>query len=122
MKQIEKQLSNIETLLKLTKENPELEIVPMVDYEVCGGDDFSRWMGSFGTAKIDEFYVPEFDEERIYFKSTDEDRLGDKIFDHLELNNPSWSDDKLQEETDKMLSEIQWEKVITVNINTPDRW
>jgi hypothetical protein len=122
MKQIEKQQSNIETLLKLIKENPDLEIMPMVDYEVCASDDFSRWLGSWGTAKVDEYYVPDFDEERIYFKSMDEDELSDKIFDRLEENNPSWSDSYLEEQTEKMLSEIQWEKIITVNINTPDRW
>lgn len=122
MNQIEKQQSNIEVLLELIKENPDLEILPMVDNEVCAGDEFSRWLGSWGTAKIDEFHVPKFDEERIYFKSSDEEKLGDKIFDHLEDNNPSWSDEHLVEQTEKMLSEIKWEKVIVVNINTPDRW
>jgi hypothetical protein len=122
MNQIEKQQSNVEGLLELIKENPNLEIMPMVDYEVCASDDFSKWLGSWGTAKIDEFYVPEYDEERIYFKSTDEEKLGDKIFDHLEDNNPSWSDTYLQEQTEKVLLEVEWEKVIVVNINIPDRW
>lgn len=122
MNQIERQQSNIEKLVELVKEYPDLEIVPMVDYEVCASNDFSRWMGSWGTPKIDEFHVPDFDEERIYFKSMDEEKLGDKLFDHLELNNPHWSDEYLQEETDKRLAEIKWEKVIVVNINIPDRW
>lgn len=122
MKQIEKQQSNIETLMELIRENPDLEIMPMVDYEVCAGDEFSRWLGSWGKAKIDEFHVPEFDEERIYFKSVDEDKLGEKIYDHLELNNPYMAPEVLSELTDKALSEVKWEKVITVNINLPDRW
>lgn len=119
MNQIKKQQSNIEKLLELIKENPDLEIMPMVDYEVCCGDDFARWLGSWGTAMVDEFYTPDFDEERIYFKSRDEDTLGEKIHDRLETENPYMAPEVLSELTDEALSKIQWEKVIVVNINTP---
>jgi len=119
MKQIERQKSNIEKLVELTKNNPDLIIVPMVDYEVCGGDEFSTWLGSWGTPKIDEIHTPEFDEERIYFKSNDLDTLGEKIFNILERENSSWSDKELDKKTEEALSKIEWEKVIVVNINLP---
>ena len=40
MKQIEIQQENIKQLLQLVKESPKLEIVPMVNSECVGGDEF----------------------------------------------------------------------------------
>ena len=37
--------------LELVKENPELRIIPMVEFEVVGGDDYFRWMGAFGESR-----------------------------------------------------------------------
>ncbi len=111
-----KQNSNIETLLKLVNENPELEIVPMVATDVCASDDFTSWMGSWGSAKIDEVY---YSEERIYFRSIDEEEVEELFFDQLEVLNPSWSDTYLQEQAEIKAKEVQWEKVITVYIDIP---
>jgi hypothetical protein len=116
MNRSEKQTSNIKGLLKLIKENPTLEIVPMVDNEVCGGDDFGSWMGSWGKGAIDEVY---HQDDRIYFRSTDEDEISENIFNHLEDCNPSWSDSYLEEKTEEKEKEVEWEKVIVVRINTP---
>jgi len=33
----------IQELIQLSNENPDLEIIPMVNYEVCGSDDFQYW-------------------------------------------------------------------------------
>lgn len=63
MKYIDRQKNNIELLLNLIKENPELEIVPMVDGEVCQGDEYSYWMGKWGSAIIDQVY---HSDDRIY--------------------------------------------------------
>ncbi|MDQ0414214.1 hypothetical protein [Mesobacillus stamsii] len=122
MKQMEKQQENVKNLLALLKENPDLEILPMIDYEVCAGDEYARCLGSWGKAKIDSFCVPEFDNERIYFKSNDEDRLAEKIYDRLETENPYSAPEVLSMMTEMALEEIKWEKVIVVNINTPDRY
>lgn len=48
MKKKQTQQERVSNLLQLIKENPELKIVPMVDNEVCCGDDFSYWMGRWG--------------------------------------------------------------------------
>ena len=112
----ENQQLKIKGLLKLIKENPNLEIVPMVDNEVCGGDDFGSWMGSWGKGAIDEVY---HSDDRIYFRSTDEDEIEENIFNGLESENPAWSDSYIEEQTKEKAKEIEWEKVIVVRINLP---
>jgi hypothetical protein len=46
----------IETLIQLTKENPELNIITMTNYEVCGGDDCVYWKGEIEGIKKDIYY------------------------------------------------------------------
>lgn len=123
MNKIEKQQSNIETLFGLIKENPELDIVPMVDNDVCQGDDFAYWMGEWGSAKVDEVY---YSDERIYFRSSDEEELIDKQCDYI-FDNEYPSSEFLNDEESKGVGEkakeyvndLPWEKVIVVNINLP---
>ena len=43
---------NTKNLLELIQQNPDLPIVPMVDAEIVNGDDWGRWMGSFGAARV----------------------------------------------------------------------
>ena len=112
----ENQQLNIKGLLKLIKNNPNLKIVPMVDNEVCGGDDFGSWMGSWGKGAIDEVY---HQDDRIYFRSSDESEIEENIFNGLESENPAWSDKYLEEQTKEKEKEIEWEKVIVVRINLP---
>lgn len=109
-------MKNIEELIRLKAENPELEIVPMVQSEVCAGDDFSCWMGSWGKAEIDEVY---HEDERIYFRSYDEDEIEERIFNRLESGNPSSSDSFLDEKVEEELAKIEWVKVIVVKIGMP---
>ncbi|WP_106494920.1 hypothetical protein [Lentibacillus sp. Marseille-P4043] len=112
----EKQQNNVNELLKLIKENPDLDIVPMVDTDVVAGDDFGWWVAGWGSASIEEIYDHN---ERCYVRSKDEDEVGELIYDRLEMNNPAWSDTYLQEQTDKELKEIEWDKVIAVKISVP---
>ncbi|QIW88779.1 hypothetical protein P59_182 [Bacillus phage P59] len=116
MKKLDKQKANIDQLLQLVKENPDLEIVPMVNYEVCASDDFSSWMGGWGKAEVEEVY---HSDERIYFRSQDEDEIAEQIYDNLELGDPKWTEEDLCRITDEKLKEIPWEKVIVVNIGLP---
>ena len=108
--------TNIKILLELVKENPELEIVPMVDEQAYGGDDFAWWVAGWGKASIEELY---YDDEICYIRSKDEDTVGELIFDRLEENNAAWSETYLQEQTEKELKELEWEKVIAVKITAP---
>lgn len=51
-------------LLALIKEHPDLPVVPMVEGEVCWGDEYYRYMGEFGFVKIGEYAL--FD-DRVFF-------------------------------------------------------
>lgn len=63
-----------QNFLNLVRENPDLPIVPMVDYEiVC--EDYGRWIGSLGNCYVGEYAIYDervFDdredfEERYYY-------------------------------------------------------
>lgn len=122
MKEIEVQQNNINELIKLTQQYPDLRIVPMVDSEV-GGDDFSWYMGNWGKTDIEEVY---HEDERIYFRSLDEDdlieRKMDIIFDEEHVTHQYLNDEELKVVADKatkQVEELEWEKVIVVYINCP---
>ena len=108
---IENQQERINNLLELIKENPNLPIVPMVDSQICAGDDYAWWMGSWGSACIDEYL---HDDERIYFRCDDEDELIDKVCDNTE-DYP----DITEEEAEKIVNNYNWTKCICVQIELP---
>ena len=96
----------IDNLLQLIRDNPELEILPMV-YYACVGEDHSRWTASWGDARIDEYYI---DDERIYFKSTCYDEVVEKFWQNEELT-------ETEEQAEKMANEVNWVKAIIVDID-----
>ena len=49
-------MSNIDKLLELIKENPELPVVPLVNERVIG-DGFDYWIGDWGQGYIDEYLI-----------------------------------------------------------------
>ncbi len=58
---------DIKKIIKLSNENPDLEIKFMVDYEVVGGDDFRYWAGLLHNIEKDEyFFDDEHGDEKIY--------------------------------------------------------
>lgn len=116
--EIELQQENLNTLLNLMKENPTLRVIPMVDTDVVCDDCYSNWLGRFEKARIDHIWC---DEERICFKSSDEEDLVNQRIEVLECNEslknvPSALLEKMAE---KDIEELDWEKVIAVNITTP---
>lgn len=108
------QKDKVNHLLQLLKDNPELEIVPMVDCEVCGGDDYSWWIGSWGTASVDEYWS---DDEKIYFRSESEDELIDDAID--EEWPEEMTDEKIEKAASEKVNSYKWTKCICVKINTP---
>lgn len=62
-------MNYIESFINLVKENPTLPVIPMVDNEVVG-DEWGRWMGSFGHSEIGEYalYKDRYYEDRESFK------------------------------------------------------
>lgn len=115
--EIEIQQEKVNTLIKLMKENPTLRVLPMVDTDVVGGDDYSCWLGVFGMVEIDECWS---DEERIYFKSTDDEELVDRVLEGMEddIKFAGLSEEELVKIAEKEVEELDWEKVITISIKT----
>ena len=66
-------MSKVEELLKLMKDNPDLPIVPMVNFEVVG-DEFSYWMGSWGRSEVGEYYIGEERERKGNLQKSEIDR------------------------------------------------
>ena len=100
---MEEQQERIKQLLQLIKENPTLEILPMVNSECVQSDDFRYWGAEWGEAKIDEYYV---NDERIYYKSSDYDDLVDE------------EDQETQEAAEHIVDNFEWVKDIVVHIET----
>ncbi|WP_461206899.1 hypothetical protein [Clostridium sp. DL1XJH146] len=112
--QIENQQENIQKLIKLSKENPNLKIIPMVSSEVVQGDDFCCWTGDWSSADLDRCWI---DEERIYFESTDREDLIDKYVDKYDEGHPT-NEEEISRWAEEQVRNLPWEKVITVYINS----
>ena len=112
----EKERKNHDDLFKLMQENPDLPVVPMVDADIVAGDDYGRWMGSWGSASVDEYLIPP-DDRPMFFKSDDD------VFDTLEQCLPEAEFEALPEndsECRPFYDALPWVKAIIVNINLPD--
>jgi hypothetical protein len=109
--------ANSKELIKLIQENPELPIVPMVDYEVVG-DDCHCWIGSWGKAIIEEYWCGD---ERAYFKADDFDSLVEEIIDNrYEEEWKGKTDEEMERLAEEMVNGYDWVKCIAVRIGTPD--
>ncbi len=109
----ERQKQYREELFKLMQENPELPVLPMVDYEIIG-EDCGRWLGAWGSSHIGEYLIGK---ERVYFREDDDpseverlicERQGEEIFTLLN-----------DEEAKETYAEMPWIKAIIINIDLP---
>lgn len=111
----ERERENREELFRLIKENPELPIVPMVDADIVG-DDCGYWLGVWGRAEVDEYFISER-AERVFYKSD-----GD-VFDVLERHLSDEEFEALpesEEECRPYYDKLPWIKAIIVYINLPE--
>ena len=61
-------MTNIEQLLQLIRDNPDLPVVPMVDSEIVADDCYQTWIGKWGRSKVTDYYSGR---EYIHFKDDD---------------------------------------------------
>lgn len=110
----ENEKENREELFRLMQENPELPVVPMVDYEIVA-DDSGRWLGSWGSSYIGEYLIGE---ERVHFREDDDPSEVDKVL------SERYGDDYYTDMTDEQEAEayagLPWIKAIIVNIDLPE--
>lgn len=111
----EKERQNREELFRLMRENPDLPVVAMVDEEVVPDDSCGRWMGSWGSSCIEEYFVGK---ERTHFREKNdfdaiEEALTDGVMCYEDYENMS------DEEAIFAYEHLLWVKAIVVNIDLP---
>lgn len=111
---INKQKENIAILLNLIAENPDIEILPMVDRDCVFDDSFSYWMGNWGSAEVTKYWISD---ERVYQYDDFRD-LVDEWIDNNYEDFPGTSDGELEEIAKKVVSEYEWVDAIVVYINS----
>lgn len=111
---INKQKENIAILLNLIAENPDIEILPMVDRDCVFDDSFGYWMGNWGSAEVTKYWISD---ERVYQYDDFRD-LVDEWIDNNYEDFPGTSDGELEEIAKKVVSEYEWVDAIVVYINS----
>lgn len=105
---------NLRLLFELTKQNPDLEVIPMVQTDVVCGDDYNWWMGTIGESRVDEYLVDEYHDGCIIFKSG----MDDLLYEELAETFADYNDDGSNEAVERAKERIQtmWTKCIVVEI------
>lgn len=108
-----KEKQSREELFKLMEENPDLPIVPVVDYRiVC--DDFGHWLGAWGSSYIREYIMGK---ERVHFREDDDLRAVYMVlYEKLDKEVYEAIDDAAAQTA---YAELPWIKAIIVNIDLP---
>lgn len=109
-KAIEFQQEYVRQAFDLIRENPELPIIPLVNYEVVADDDALYWMGSWGKARIDEYTTGG---ERIRYLSEGIEELYDDYFGDTFGN-------KDLNFMRNMVEGLGWTKAIFIKIELPN--
>lgn len=99
-----------EKLLKLVAENPELPVLPMVDYEVVGGD-WGCWGGKWKDSYIGHYLI---DREDIKFK---EDEDPEEMVQRFTTDEEYYN--MTAEQMKEFYNSLPWQKAIIVYISTP---
>ena len=80
-------MKNLKELFRLVKENPDLEVIPMVHSECVADDGYSWWLAGVGTPRVDEYYKTD---DRVYLKSDFDDLVED--FMSVKYDELPWSE------------------------------
>ena len=111
-------MNNLKELVKLINENPDLPVIPMVNNEVCCGNE-GYWMATFGNCDINECTLIEMNgETRICF-SEDIEEIKNYFYQQIENMNDVKPDEK-QKLLDEKIQNIEWTKVIIVCMELPE--
>lgn len=110
---IEKQKKDIEVLLQLIKENPDIEILPMVATECSVEYSHAYWMSRWSKAELDKYWVSS---ERMYSYNEDFDRLVDDWIDDNYQDYEDLTDGELRILAEKTINNYEWTEAIIVYI------
>lgn len=90
---------------------PELPVVPCVDGDVVGGDEYYCWLGSWGESAVQEFVIGR---ERTYYREDDISEMNDVLCEHYD---PELVDNMTEEETRAAYNALPWKKAIFVDVH-----
>ena len=104
-------------LFKLMQRNPDLPVVPMIDGEACGDDEYARYVGSWGESYVAEYVIGE---DAVHFRESSADMC--EIEDVLTDGFVSYDDLECMpdEEAKADYDSLHWIKAIIVNIDLPE--
>lgn len=98
-------------LLELMQANPELPVIPCVDGDVVGGDEYYCWLGSWGESAVQEFIIGK---ERTYYREDDICEMNDVLYERYD---PELVDNMTDEETRAAYNALPWKKAIFVDVH-----
>ena len=97
-----------EELFKLMQENPDLQVVPMVDSDVITQEGWAWYIGRLASAEIDEYLIAD---GNVYTKSEDD------IQEVLEAAYGSLKAGIMEdEEAERVYQQLPWQKAIMLYI------
>ena len=119
-KLVQEQKERVTELFDLIKANPDLPIVPIVNGAlVC--DDGGYWLGGWGSAHIDKYYIHDGEYLEYGGKYPDTTDIFERVFDFDECGI---DDDMPGEEADRIMKEkvdsLPWIEAIMVYIDIPE--
>lgn len=106
-----KQSEKLTQLLELMQANPELPVIPCVDGDVVGGDEYYCWLGSWGESAVQEFIIGK---ERTYYREDDICEMNDVLYERYD---PELVDNMTDEETRAAYNALPWKKAIFVDVH-----
>ncbi len=107
------QKKNLSFLFELINQNPDLPIVPMVNYEIVADDCALYWMGSWGEAKVDSYILRN---DRIWYLSDGKEEIFENLFE-FPIDLPEEQEEQFMEDA---VSSLPWIKAIMVKIELPN--
>ena len=99
--------------LNIVKNNPDLPVIPMVNWEICQ-DDTHYWLGSFDNCRVDSYSLTD---EKVVFYSDFSELVDEYIEYHY---NDQLSDEENENIAKERVSNYDWVKAIIVNIELPE--
>jgi hypothetical protein len=112
---LDKQRENVNILLGLIKENPNLPIVPMVATECVSDDSYGYWMAEWSKAEVTKYWCSD---ERIWEYDYSFDELIDYWIDDNFEDYATLSDEELKNLAIKTVNGYEWVDAIVVYIES----
>lgn len=114
--------TNVKEFLELVKANPDLPILPFVDYEVVPGDDYAWWLGSFGISRVGKYVQFSMRGEDRLFTDGEQDDIEEYIADELcdAVDCVNMTDEEIEKLAHERAEALPWVKAIIVYIGMPE--